>query len=73
MFSSMVVSDFLFDRNKCEISVTFIDIWNRGLKQLLLSRHGVNSIPELQLMANSGIRIDYLKKNGFEKFGIVKF
>jgi len=62
MFSSMVVSDFLFDRNKCEISVTFIDIWNRGLKQLLLSRHGVNSIPELQLMANSGIRIDYLKK-----------
>jgi len=29
--------------------------------------HGVNSIPELELMANSGIGLDYLKKTGIEK------
>ena len=28
------------------------------------SRHGVNSIPELELMSNSGIGIAYLKKGG---------
>ena len=33
-------------------------------------RHGVNSIPELELMVNSGIGIYYLKKNGI---GIDKF
>ena len=37
--------------------------------------HGVNSIPELELMANSGIGLDYLKKTGIEKLwiGIEKF
>jgi len=37
-------------------------------------RHGLNSVPELELMVNSnfGIRIAYLKKNGIriDKFGI---
>ena len=32
----------------------------------ILFRHGVNSIPELELMVNSGIGIDYLKKNELE-------
>jgi len=27
------------------------------------TRHGVNSVPELELMVNLGIGIDYLKKN----------
>ena len=31
-------------------------------------RHGINSI--LELMVNFGFRIDYLKKNRIEKFGI---
>ena len=37
-----------------------------------VARHGVNSIPELELMVNSGIGIDYLKNKliGIEKFGI---
>jgi len=29
-------------------------------------RHGINSIPELELMVNSGIGIDYLKKMELE-------
>jgi len=30
----------------------------------------MGSIPELELMANSRIGIDYLNKNGIDKFGI---
>jgi len=39
---------------------------------VLSGRHGVNSIPELELMGNSNFEIAYLKKNGIgiDKFGI---
>jgi len=33
---------------------------------MLLVRHTVNSIPELELMVNSRIGIDYLKKDELE-------
>ncbi len=36
---------------------------------MLISRHGVNSIPELELMVNSGIGIDYFGI-GIDYFGI---
>jgi len=39
------------------------------LKRVVVrTNHGVISIPELELMVNSGIGIDYLKKNGIENF-----
>jgi len=37
---------------------------------MVLTRHGVNSILELELMVSSRIGIDYLKKIGIDKIGI---
>jgi len=37
---------------------------------MISTRHGVTSILELELIVNSNSGIDYLKKNGIDRFGI---